>query len=473
MPIALINEATGHTVATADTDSNGAFSFTNLPDGTYAVLETQQPNGYNDGLDFPGSAGGVADPVPGDAIRHVVLAGGVNAINYEFGECPCPPAQLSGFVYEDFTRGESERVDEQRWHFRNERRASDRWRHRDPRKPGRQSGDRLQRQPGCPDGDRRERVLPVHQPALRTCSYMVVETQPAGLRRTARTPPGTTGGTVGPNQGIGTDFITDIPLGPGDNSQNNNFGELPPPTPQTSINGFVYLDVNRDCMKEAGEPGLPASACELTDINGNPVHDINGNLVGIVQTDANGFYQFLNLPVGDYRVIELPPQPIVPGPADPGRVQHGRDGERHHRRRRLDSDVITDINLAGGENSINNNFGEVLPSNVGGDHLERPRLLRRQQDRVFDAGDTPIGGARVASVPNRPAGGPTEVAQTTTNEQGPIPLRDRHAGHLLVTLDNVAGLIKEVRQGRDGERRTARHGADDRRPRRHRPGRRR
>ena len=99
VPIALINEANGQTVATTTTALDGTYSFTDIADGTYSVVETQQPAGHDDGLDFAGSAGGVADPVPGDIIRNVTLTGGVNATDYLFGECACVEegkAELSG-----------------------------------------------------------------------------------------------------------------------------------------------------------------------------------------------------------------------------------------------------------------------------------------------------------------------------------------------------------------------------------------
>jgi fimbrial isopeptide formation D2 family protein len=441
VPIALVNEATGLTVAITTTDVNGFYSFANIPDGEYAVLETKQPNGYNDGIDFPGSAGGVADPVPGDAIRHVVLAGGVNAINYDFGECPCPPAQLSGYVYEDFSTPGAATNNDGFFEQNVEHGIAGvtvTLENLDGSAVTDFNGNPVG--PVVTDANGFYSFTNLHAHV----SYMVVETQPAAFAD-GKDRAGTTGGDVGPNQGLGSDFITNIPLDAGANSQMNNFGELPLPTPQTTINGFVYLDVNQDCIKEAGEAGLAGVTVKLTDVNGNAVRDINGNLVGNVQTDANGFYQFLNLPVGDYRVTELPPQPIFQGQVTlqgcnmAGTVNGVTRGVAP-----MGSDVITGINLVGGDNSVNNNFGEDLPSNVGAIVLSGNVYFDANKNSVFDPGDHPIGGATVHLFRTDLAGGPTEVAQTTTNEKGQYLFEIDTAGTYMVTLDAINGLIKET-----------------------------
>ena len=101
-----------------------------------------------------------------------------------------------------------------------------------------------------------------------------------------------------------------------------------------------------------------------------------------MQTDANGFFQFTNLPVGNFEVRDLPPQPIfqgtqtLDGATTAGTVNGVTRGVAL-------VDVITDINLVGGENSINNDFGKVLPSNVRAYAAERNGLLRREQRQLI------------------------------------------------------------------------------------------
>jgi uncharacterized repeat protein (TIGR01451 family) len=224
------------------------------------------------------------------------------------------------------------------------------------------------------------------------------------------------------------------------------FGECPcPPVNQTSINGFVYFDQNCDGIKEASELGIPGVRVQLTDLNGNPVHDLNGNLVGIVTTDANGFYQFLNLPAGAYRVTELPPQPTFQGNPTIDGLDTAGTVNGVTRGVAL-NDVITGIALVGGENSINNDFGECPPSNVGAINLSGNVYFDANKDCILDAGDTPVGGVRLHLFRTDAPGGPVEVAQTTTNNKGQYLFQIDTAGTYMVTEDNVAGLIKECAQ---------------------------
>jgi hypothetical protein len=68
------------------TDANGFYSFTNLVPGTYAITE-QEPAGFANGKDKDtiGTQGGSTGT---DQFFNIVLAGGVNGINNNFGELP-------------------------------------------------------------------------------------------------------------------------------------------------------------------------------------------------------------------------------------------------------------------------------------------------------------------------------------------------------------------------------------------------
>ena len=68
-----------------------------------------------------------------------------------------------------------------------------------------------------------------------------------------------------------------------------------------SIGNLVFEDLNNNGIRDAGDPGEPGVTIELLDGNGNPILDASGNPITTV-TDANGFYEFTDLPAGDYRV---------------------------------------------------------------------------------------------------------------------------------------------------------------------------
>jgi len=65
-----------------ETDHDGFYSFTNLPAGTYTISETQ-PEGYFDGIDRVGTAGGEE---ANDRFANIALEAGVDAAGYNFGE---------------------------------------------------------------------------------------------------------------------------------------------------------------------------------------------------------------------------------------------------------------------------------------------------------------------------------------------------------------------------------------------------
>jgi hypothetical protein len=64
------------------TDTDGRYTFDNLPAGTYAIAETQFVS-YTDGLDTTGSLGGTKQ---NDKFTGIVLPAGGAGVNYNFGE---------------------------------------------------------------------------------------------------------------------------------------------------------------------------------------------------------------------------------------------------------------------------------------------------------------------------------------------------------------------------------------------------
>ncbi|WP_180951841.1 SdrD B-like domain-containing protein [Brevibacterium jeotgali] len=72
----------------------------------------------------------------------------------------------------------------------------------------------------------------------------------------------------------------------------------PEPEPEkVSVGDYVWFDENNDGRQDDGEVGIGDVVLELTGPEGEPVVDVNGDPVGPVTTDEDGFYTFEDLPV--------------------------------------------------------------------------------------------------------------------------------------------------------------------------------
>jgi hypothetical protein len=90
-------DADGQVLQTAVTDANGLYVFNDVAPGTYSLQEAQ-PAGYDDGIDSLGEIGGtVVGTLGNDSVAGITIgeAGGVEAINYNFGERPVVGATVA------------------------------------------------------------------------------------------------------------------------------------------------------------------------------------------------------------------------------------------------------------------------------------------------------------------------------------------------------------------------------------------
>lgn len=139
--------------------------------------------------------------------------------------------------------------------------------------------------------------------------YTVTETQPAGYYYDGLDTPGSSVGSTTPNN----DVIL-VPLAAGENSINNNFGEIP----YGGTQGYVWIDLNNNCQKDPGEGGLPNVPVTIsgTAFPGTPLSQplttalLPPGYSLTVLTDASGFYSFPVLPPGTYSIArgDLPPE---------------------------------------------------------------------------------------------------------------------------------------------------------------------
>jgi serine-aspartate repeat-containing protein C/D/E len=288
-------DAGGETInLTTVTNEAGYYHFGGLMPGTYGVAETQ-PDGYLDGLDAAGSAGGVAHN-PGNLIDSIHLAGGVNGINYNFGELL--PASISGRVFVDnngnnqLDDGEPLLADVTIYLLDG-------------------AGNRIASTTTDQNGKYAFTDL---TPGV----YGVEEVQP-----TAYLEGGDAVGSAG-GQLDGYDRILQAQLDSGVDGVSYDFWEVIP----AKISGYVFQDgpaikINqgdpmpnipslRDGKLTSDDTRLSGVTLELCDGSGVPLKDSQGNPI-TTTTDANGYYEFNLLRPGVYSIVEIQPAKYLPG----------------------------------------------------------------------------------------------------------------------------------------------------------------
>lgn len=164
---------------------------------------------------------------------------------------------------------------------------------------------------------------------LRPGTYVVTETQPAGLGDI-----GTQAGTVGGSTSLNA--ISAINLPSGTNATGYDFldqGGL--------LKGVAYFDKNGNGQQDAGEPGLPGVTITLS-----------GADARTTTTAADGSYQFVGLIGGTYTITETQP-PLYKD----GGVQVGSAGGT------AATNAIGSIALGAGVSGIGYNFPELTGAN--------------------------------------------------------------------------------------------------------------
>jgi hypothetical protein len=81
--------------------------------------------------------------------------------------------------------------------------------------------------------------------------------------------------------------------------------------PSVSVGNLVWIDTDRDGIKDAGESGIAGVTLSITKADGSAVTDVFGNAVTTTTTDVKGKYLFANLPVGSYKVTITSPSGYV------------------------------------------------------------------------------------------------------------------------------------------------------------------
>ncbi len=266
----LLDASTGELLASTTTDSNGAYSFSNLDPLRLYLLEQPLPGSpanLINGPVNPGLIGAAAcasgctaqpdTPAAGtDRIASIDLGSGADGSVFNFGERV--PASISGLVYVDANRNNA--LD-----------ASD---------TGRIPGVmlRLVQGPDCASGSTQQSVTTAADGSYRFDNavvgqtYLVCEAQPAGYGN----------GSPASN----SIAITALPLG---GSAGNHFGET-----LASLSGTVYQDNGtgsaaqaNNGSKDAGEVGIANVPISLSGV------DLLGHAVSLsTRTDSSGNWRF-------------------------------------------------------------------------------------------------------------------------------------------------------------------------------------
>ncbi|MDZ4780472.1 MAG: SdrD B-like domain-containing protein, partial [Planctomycetia bacterium] len=367
------------------TSATGAYLFDNLRAGTYTITETQ-PAGFLDGKDTIGTPGGTT---ANDVFSNIVLPVSFDGVNNNFGEILA--SSIAGFVYVDadndgvFDPGEA---------------------------PIPNTTITLT---GTDDLGNAINQVDTTDAAgaylfenLRPGTYTITETQPAGFldgKDTIGTPGGTTA----------NDVFSNIVLPTGFNGEDNNFGEIL----ASSIAGFVYVDADNDGVFDPGEAPIPNTTITLTGT------DDLGNAINLVDsTDAAGAYQFTNLRPGNYTLTETQPAGFLDGKDTIG-TPGGTTA----------NDVFSNIVLPTNFNGINNNFGEILASSIGGFVY-----VDADNDGIFDGGEAPIPNTTVTLTGTDDLGNAINQVDTT-DAAGAYLFENLRPGTYTLTETQPAGFL--------------------------------
>ncbi|WP_144054291.1 SdrD B-like domain-containing protein, partial [Pleurocapsa sp. PCC 7319] len=386
----VLDAITGEAITTV-TDANGNYEFTNLLAGTYTVVETQ-PDGL---FDVSENEGGDDDDHLNDgtanSIKATVVLGEFDTGN-DFVETATPPPtyKLSGTVLDDTTNPALDAIDN----------------------PGDTPIEGVTVEiftddgTGNPTGDA---IASTTTDAsgfyeftdLANGDYVVVQTQPVGYSSVTDADAEEQNkilATIADGDVTGQDFLEEI-------------------VPVYKVSGTVLEDTNApddDGIDNPGDTPIEGVTVEIftDDGSGNP----SGNAIASTTTDGSGFYEFTDLPNGDYVVIQTQP-------ADFGSVTDADAGEENKILATIANSDVT------GQDFLE----EIVPVyKLSGTVLEDTNAP--DDNGIDNPGDTPIEGVTVEIFADDGSGNPDgeAIASTTTDASGFYEFTDLPNGNYVV-----------------------------------------
>lgn len=233
---------------------------------------------------------------------------------------------------------------------------------------------------------------------------------------------------------------TTFTVNAGQQITNVDAGLVPQSSTRASLGDFVWEDLDRDGIQDAGEPGIAGIAVALLDASSNPIDADNNAGNGIqpltTTTDAFGYYQFTNLLPGNYIVSFTKPTGYTISAAFQG----------------SDVSIDNNANPANGRSSLVTLLAADRVSTIdcgmynstqaiGATATLGNRVwLDTDLDGTQDAGETGVAGVRVALLDasgNPVLDGSGNPVYTTTNAQGEYLFVNLAPGTYRVQFTNV------------------------------------
>ena len=323
--------ADGSTVNTSTTaNASGQYRFSDLLGGTYVITETQ-PGVFGDGLDVPG-AGNVGGTAGNDVYSAISLPVGAQATGYNFAETG---AAVAGVVFRDLNRDGTQQPGDQGI-------AGVTVMLRDA-----SNSATIATTTTAADGSFLFAGVP-------SGNYTVVEAQPAGYGSSPSSPD-TVPVVVPPGGGTTALFADTL----------------------STLAGSVYVDLNNNGVRDAGEAGLPGISIHLTGTDA-AAQAVNRTAA----TDSSGAFLFIDLlvPNGAGYTLSEPTQPASYADGqDAAGIAGGTVG----------NDVVSAIHLGFNSDATGYTFGERGTSVTGVVYKDVNASGTRE------SGDSGLGGVTI------------------------------------------------------------------------------